>query len=161
MTGDFMSASFERQVKHRQQWLEKIIDFSSDLLGKCGQTLSYQVHSCHVTSTQELKGFHAFSFWSHGAYTMFGGEKLKVWFKDALVLEVEWWEIQTLHVLVFDPSPVWRRKLTSLMGNRGIISAWASAERKKLNKNTAAEKKQTEREHKRERLEADAVRLRL
>lgn len=154
-----MGLALAKQVEKRQRWLEEVIDFSSGLLSKCGQVLFYQEHSCHTTMTQELKGFHGFSFWSHGAYTMFGGEKLKVWFHNTLVLEIEWWDTQTLHVQVFDPSMAWRRKLTALMGKRGVVSAWAAAERAKLDKKTAAEKQQLE--HKRElgRLQEEATRL--
>lgn len=156
-----MGTNLARQVGHRQRWLEKVINFSSDALSKCGQTLHHEVHSCHITATQELKGFHSFSFWSHGAYTMFGGQELKVWFNDTLVLKVEWWDIKELHVQVFDPSPSWRRKLAALAGNPAVVPKWAAARRKNLDKQAAASQSQATRQLEAERLQADAARLHL
>ncbi len=158
-----------KQVLARQRFVEGAVRFAESIVHECGKVLKHEVHSSHTTTEATLNGFSGFSFYTYGAYSMFGGCTVKVWYHpDSLehgpepVLEVEYWDISACKVKRFDSSLPWQRALRRLIKDREKIVARAKRETAEKNDR---EKKQREHEANLKKiqyqLQQEATRLKL
>jgi hypothetical protein len=143
------------RVEERQRLLEALVDHANKLLTKYGKTLSYTMHSCHITQTRELKNFSGFTVWDHGAYTMFGGETTKIYWGEQLVFEVEFWEIKKATIKTFVEDG-WEKKFLRLKAEK-IAAQIKATESKELTARIA----EAYRQDRQRKVETEAARLNL
>jgi hypothetical protein len=112
------------KVIARQDFLEQVVRVSSRLLHEHGTVLRHEVHRYHTYSERELKNFLGFSFYSKGVYSMYGGDRLKLWYHAPSetrsrepTLDLEWWDIKECTVIAFDESHLWQKIMVGLIAN--------------------------------------------
>lgn len=148
------------QVVARQQFVEDVIGYVSSLLAKRGKVLMHEVHDYHTRSTVELRGYTDFSFYSEGVYSMYGGEKIRLWYHPGKprpvepTLVVEWWDVKKCKVLRFDPTIPWQRALKRLIKDHKGKQQIAAREEAKERRATERAAKQAEREAVQRRIES-------
>jgi|GEM_PF-1849354 len=110
------------RVVARQKFLEDVVVFSNGIVSVHGKQLSYYQGSSHTNVERELKNFAGFSFYTHGSYTMYGGDEVKVWYHPETeqtpiepVLHVEYWNIKECKLYVFDQTLNWQEALGKLV----------------------------------------------
>lgn len=145
------------QVVARQKFLEEVLSFVTAIVSKRGKVLYHKLHNNHTETKAELKNFASFSFYTHGSYTMYGGEMAKIWYhpnsaeaSGEPVLEVEWWNIKECKVKRFDPAAKWQRAVRAIMKNEERIAKIVETKRK-----TAEEKQKLIDERDRELRQAE------
>lgn len=137
--------AFAVQIAARQKFIEEVLKFMGQVVFKHGTQLKQQVHDWHTYSENELKNFSGFSFYTEGAYSMYGGQMAKVWYHpgvaeptyEHLVLEVRWQEVAKCEVKKFDESLDWQRAIRPVMRNHERV-----AKRKETLDKRAREKQQ-------------------
>ncbi|MBI5153559.1 MAG: hypothetical protein HZA36_03830 [Parcubacteria group bacterium] len=156
-------------VLARQKFVEEIIRFAESIVYERGKVLRREEHFYHITTTAELNNFAGFSFYTHGAFTDFGGDNVKIWYHpdskergSEPVFEVDYWDIAECKVKRFDPSPIWQQALQVLIKDRvRVVAQIKRGERKKNNREKKNKERETELKRVQSQLEHDATRLKL
>ena len=163
------SKSLAKRVVARQRFLEKVIDFAETIIREGGRVIRHKTYDCYTQTEAELMNFAGFSFRTYGAFTMFGGEELKIWYHPDSkerppqpVLEVEWYEMAKLKVKHFDTSVKWQRALSRIIKDKEKVVARVRRE-KEISKARAgrAALRQASLDRANKNLEEAAKRLRL
>lgn len=120
--------ALKRQVAERQRFLDALTSVVGELLPGYGKAISSETSGNHVESILELRDFDGLSFWSRGAFSMFGSQEIKVQYRpsadepDTLVLHVIWRQQGGTRVDVFDPSDQWQEALRALIQSKKQLS---------------------------------------
>lgn len=118
-----------RKLAERMAWFNEVIDFVTSITCEYGERLEHKVHSAHTYSKYELNGVRDFSFSSEGAYSMMGGENIRIWYSEKRgaqskeVLFLEWWLRTDIHVKTCVCEEKWTPALRRLMRDKKKVFA--------------------------------------
>jgi hypothetical protein len=115
---DLDTTALLAKVEERQAFLNDVLRYIPKLISEKGVLLKHDIKDCHTVSEYELNDYMGFSFHTHGAFSMYGGENLKVWLGSGegrkLLLSVDWWDFSEPKVRRFEMDPVQQHALRQM-----------------------------------------------
>ena len=158
----------DRQLADRKKFLDAIAKFAVPLAREFGIRKDHVVYDCYTSGKMVLEGFHNFTIIHQGAYSMFGGEGLEIWYHPGRVtrpgtmptLDFDWWNEGDYKVKRFDLDKKWQRALRKLTQNAEDAKRTFLAQRARLKRRAEkAATRQVEEQQGNERRAQEAERL--